>query len=212
MFVITSYKRFDGETEEELILRICENKEQIGSWEDVAAVINKLTGNDFGESTYRKKYQSFKKMLEANQSKFVDSSEQLEEIRLAQRELERSKIQFRDERRSWQKQNYIDSRFDEVMNLLVERLDNFGKTEFKNHEKPIICSNKAMIVCLSDLHIGQTFESNFGEFNSEIAKDRLGEYLNKVIEIGKSNNISKVYVFMLGDNISNIVRFLCANK
>ena len=36
MFVITSYKRFDGETEEELILRICEDKEQIGSWEDVA--------------------------------------------------------------------------------------------------------------------------------------------------------------------------------
>ena len=203
MFVITSYKRFDGETEEELILRICENKEQIGSWEDVAAVINKLTGNDFGESTYRKKYQSFKKMLEANQSKFVDSSEQLEEIRLAQRELERSKIQFRDERRSWQKQNYIDSRFDEVMDLLVERLDNFGKTEFKNHEKPIICSNKAMIVCLSDLHIGQTFRSSFGEFNSEIAKVRLEEYLNKVIEIGKLNNISKVYVFMLGDNISN---------
>ena len=137
MFVITSYKRFENETDEELILRICEDKEQIGSWTDVASVINNLTGNDFGESTYRKKFQSFKKMLEANQAKFVDSSEQLKEIRLAQRELERSKIQFRDERRSWQKQNYMYSRFDEVMNLLVERLDNFGKTEFKNHEKPM---------------------------------------------------------------------------
>ena len=135
MFVITSYKRFDGETEEELILRICENKEQIGSWEDVAPVINKLTGNDFGESTYRKKYQSFKKMLEANQAKFVDSSEQLEEIRLAQRELERSKIQFRDERNAWQKQNFIDARAEQKLDKLEEELRSLGKINFEKHNK-----------------------------------------------------------------------------
>lgn len=82
MIVITSYKRFENESDEELILRICDDKEQIGSWQDVANVINELTGNDFGESTYRKKYQAFKKMLNANQSKFVDSDTQLKEIEI----------------------------------------------------------------------------------------------------------------------------------
>ena len=163
MFVITSYKRFDGETEEELILRICENKEQIGSWEDVAAVINKLTGNDFGESTYRKKYQSFKKMLEANQSKFVDSSEQLEEIRLAQRELERSKIQFRDERNAWQKQNFIDARAEQKLDKLEEELRSLGKINFEKHNKTHVSSDNDILLILSDLHIGQTFETFFGK-------------------------------------------------
>lgn len=64
MIVITSYKRFENESDEELILRICDDKEQIGSWQDIANVINELTGNDFGESTYRKKYQAFKKNVE----------------------------------------------------------------------------------------------------------------------------------------------------
>lgn len=91
MIVITSYKRFEDESDEELILRICDDKEQIGSWQDVANVINELTGNDFGESTYRKKYQAFKKMLNANQSKFVDSDTQLKEIEIQKRELERKK-------------------------------------------------------------------------------------------------------------------------
>ena len=92
---ISTYKRFEGETDEELIFRICNDKEQIGSWQDVANVINELTGNDYGESTYRKKYQAFQKMLSANQSKFVDSDAQLQEIQVQKRELERKKIRMR---------------------------------------------------------------------------------------------------------------------
>ena len=130
MFVITSYRRFDGETDEELIYRITGDKDKIGSWQDVADILNELLGTEYTESKFRKQRQTFDKMLAANRNKFVNDSAQLEEIRLAQRELERSKIQFRDERRSWQKQNYIDSRFDEVMDLLIERLDNFGKACF----------------------------------------------------------------------------------
>ena len=200
---ISTYKRFEGETDEELIFRICNDKEQIGSWQDVANIINELTGNDYGESTYRKKYQSFQKMLSANQSKFADSESQLREIEDQIRELERMKIQFRDERRSWNKQNYENSRFDEVMNILVERMDNFAKTDFTPHSSPTIDGDKNMIICLSDLHIGQCFSSYFGEFNSDIAKERLQKYMNEILNIARDNHVKKAYVFMLGDNISN---------
>lgn len=40
-------------------------------------------------------------MLNANRDMFVDSDKQLQDIRFAQRELERLKIQFRDERNAW---------------------------------------------------------------------------------------------------------------
>ena len=203
MFVITSYRRFDGETDEELIYRVTGDKDKIGSWQDVADILNELLGTEYTESKFRKQRQAFDKMLAANRNKFVNDSVQLEEIRLAQRELERSKIQFRDERRSWQKQNYIDSRFDEVMDLLIERLDNFGKTEFRSFPRPLIGTGKSMIVCLSDLHICQTFHSTFGQFDSQIAKERLDKYLSEVIQIGKMNMVSSAHIFLLGDNISN---------
>ena len=74
---VIKFERLQDETEEELIYRICSQKDIIGTCSDVASIINQLTGNDFGESTYRKKFQSFQKMLNANQSKFTDSDEQL---------------------------------------------------------------------------------------------------------------------------------------
>ena len=203
MFSISTYKRFENESTDELIYRICQDKDKIGTWQDVANIINELTGDDFGESTYRKKYQSFQKMLSANQSKFADSESQLREIEDQIRELERMKIQFRDERRSWNKQNYENSRFDEVMNILVERMDNFAKTDFTPHSSPTIDGDKNMIICLSDLHIGQCFSSYFGEFNSDIAKERLQKYMNEILNIARDNHVKKAYVFMLGDNISN---------
>ena len=203
MFSISTYKRFENESTDELIYRICQDKDKIGTWQDVANIINELTGDDFGESTYRKKFQSFQKMLSANQSKFADSETQLREIEYQIRELERMKIQFRDERRSWNKQNYENSRFDEVMNILVERMDNFAKTDFTPHSSPTIDGDKNMIICLSDLHIGQCFSSYFGEFNSDIAKERLQKYMNEILNIARDNHVKKAYVFMLGDNISN---------
>ena len=199
----STYKRFENESTDELIYRICQDKDKIGTWQDVANIINELTGDDFGESTYRKKYQAFQKMLSANQSKFADSESQLREIEDQIRELERMKIQFRDERRSWNKQNYENSRFDEVMNILVERMDNFAKTDFTPHSSPTIDGDKNMIICLSDLHIGQCFSSYFGEFNSDIAKERLQKYMNEILNIARDNHVKKAYVFMLGDNISN---------
>ena len=202
MDTISTYKRFENETDEELILRICEDKEQIGSWNDVANIINELTGNDFGESTYRKKYQAFQKMLSANQSKFVDSDAQLKEIEVQKRELERKKIQFRDERNAWQKQNYADARVEEKLDKLELELTSLGRTNFDEHSNFLIDSDNDMLIILSDLHIGQTFDSIFGKYNTEIAKDRLNQLLNEVVSIRDLNNSKNCYVSLQGDLIS----------
>lgn len=202
MDVITTYKRFENETDEELVYRICKDKEQIGSWQDVANIINELTGNDYGESTYRKKFQAFQKMLEANQSKFVDSDTQLKEIELQKRELERAKIKFRDERNAWQKQNYIDARVEQKLDLLENELLSQGKINFDIHENVDITSDNDILVILSDFHIGQTFHSIWGEYNSDIAKKRLNQLLNEIIAIQKLHNSEKCYVSLQGDMLS----------
>ena len=57
------YKRYEGETEDELIYRICSQKEQIGTWKEVRDILNNLLNYSYNESTYRKKYQYFNKLL-----------------------------------------------------------------------------------------------------------------------------------------------------
>ena len=169
----------------------------------MADILNDLLHTEYTESKFRKQRQAFDKMLAANQSKYVDTDAQLKELDIQKRELERAKIQFRDERRSWNKQNYENARFDEVMSILDERLDNFARINFTSHPVSKIINDKSMIICLSDLHIGQTFSSFNGEFNSDIAKERLNAYLNEIIEYADMMHIKNAYCFMLGDNISN---------
>lgn len=202
MDIITTYKRFDGESDEELIYRITGEKDQIGSWQDVADILNELLGTEYTESKFRKQRQTFDKMLSANQSKFADSDAQLKEIEIQKRELERKKIQFRDERNAWQKQNFTDARVEEKLDKLESELTSLGRTNFDGHNNFSIDSDNDMLIILSDLHIGQTFDSIFGKYNTDIAKDRLNQLLNEVISIRDLHNSKNCYVSLQGDLIS----------
>lgn len=202
MTTITAYKRFENETDEELIYRITGEKEQIGSWQAVADILNELLGTEYTESKFRKQRQAFDKMLAANQSKFIDSDTQLREIEIQKRELERRKIQFRDERNAWQKQNYIDARVEQKLDLLEEKLLEQGRSNFDIHENVNISSDNDILVILSDFHIGQCFSSVWGEYNSDIAQKRLNQLLNEVISIQKLHNSEKCYVSLQGDMLS----------
>lgn len=202
MTTITTYKRFENETDEELIYRITGEKEQIGSWQAVADILNELLGTEYTESKFRKQRQAFDKMLAANQSKFVNSDTQLREIEIQKRELERRKIQFRDERNAWQKQNYIDARVEQKLDLLEEKLLEQGRSNFDIHENVNISSDNDILVILSDFHIGQCFSSVWGEYNSDIAQKRLNQLLNEIISIQKLHNSEKCYVSLQGDMLS----------
>lgn len=202
MIVITSYKRFENESDEELIYRVCSDKDLIGSWQDVANILNELLGTEYTESKFRKQFQAFNKMLNANRGKFTDSDEQIKEIEVQKRELERKKIQFRDERNAWQKQNYADARVEEKLDKLEDELTSLRRTNFDTHNTISIDSDNDMLIILSDLHIGQTFDSIFGKYNTDIAKDRLNQLLNEVLSIRDLHNSRKCYVSLQGDLIS----------
>ena len=81
--------RLDGETDEELIYRICSLKgsEGLENWQSIANVLNEITGQEYTESKYRKQYQAFQKMLNGNQRLFVNDDSQLAELEVQKREL-----------------------------------------------------------------------------------------------------------------------------
>ena len=207
---ITDLKRKQDESELQYIWRLCSAKDSSTldmTWSELASVLNKeLRADDeeWTESAYRKKYQQAKIFYEEVFSK-MESDTYNNELMVQKRELERLKIAFRDERNAWQRQNYADKRAEETLELLETELKQLGNANFETHTTPIISSENEMVICLSDLHIGQTFSSVFGEYNSDIARRRLNEYLNKVIEVGKLHNVRKVHTISLGDQISGSI-------
>lgn len=203
------FKKLENETEEQYLWKIGQlvDSGKIENWASINDIVNKeLLGDDETlwrtESAWRKKYQAAKKFYDGCFSK-MESNEYQEQLDAMNRELARNTIKFRDQRRSWNKQNFMDARFDEVMDIIEERLDDFAKIDFAPHPSPLVKGDNSMIVCLSDLHIGQCFSSYFGEYNSDIAKIRLQKYMDELLEIARLNNVKDAYVCMLGDDISN---------
>lgn len=78
---------------------------------------------------------------------------------------------------------------------------NWSKISFTYN--PIIPSEKKMVVCLSDLHIGATVDTDINEFNFKVAQRRIQEYLDKVLTEVKNNGISEVFLMNLGDVVEN---------
>lgn len=211
MVIITSYKRFENETDEELIYRICEDKDQVGSWQDVANIINELTGNDYGESTYRKKYQAFKKMLDANQSKFVDSDAQLKEIQLAQRELEKERKKIQSEKLEYSKWLRENARDELITEKICEAISTLPTMEKPNYIEPVH-NNKSYLLALGDAHFGIEYEIKdlFGNvinaYSPDIFYRRMEDLLCQTLEVVKKENITELNVWELGDGIQGIIR------
>lgn len=199
------YRRFEGESDQQLIYRVCGDKDLIGSWQDVADILNELLGTNYTESKFRKSYKAFIDMFEANQDKFVDTATQLSDIEESRRELEREKIKYRDERRAWTKQNYIDSRVEEKLDILEEQMLSIGKTIFEPHAVKEINSDNDMLIILSDFHIGAEYDSFTGSYNTDIARKRLQQLLEEVIKIQKRHNSEKCYISLQGDLISGAI-------
>lgn len=205
-------KKLPEETEEQFLWRIGQmvDSGKIESWSSINNIVNTELGIEEekwrDESSFRKRYQAAKKFYDGCFSK-MESDTYANEISVMKRELERAKIQFRDERNAWQRQNYIDARVESKLDLLEEKLSEIGKVEFTKYETENIQikGDTDLLVILSDLHIGQCFSSLWGQYNSTIARQRLDQLLLEIVKIGRRHGSEKVYVSIQGDLISGSI-------
>ena len=205
---MNEFKKIDNENFHQYIWRIDElvQSGKYKNWKEVTPFVNKeLFGDDESqyrdESAYRKAVKYARDFYEAGV--FGDNEDvYYEKLQAEKREIERLKIKFRDERNAWQKQNYIDARVEEKLDLLEKELLSQGKINFDIHENVNIASDNDILIILSDFHIGQCFRSMWGEYNTDIAKRRLNQLLNEVIVIQKMHNSENCYISLQGDMLS----------
>lgn len=186
------------------IYETCSKKELYKDWNEVAAILNKRFNLSYNESTYRKAWQYFDRMFNACKDIFMTSDDGCKELDTKKRELERAKIQFRDERNAWQRQNYNAARVE-------QKLDALEKYIMDNHHIQLDVKagennpDRIAVVCCSDWHIGTCYDNEFGTYNSDIAKKRIAEYASKAIYICRRNDVGKVIIAGLGDSINGSI-------
>lgn len=201
---IKSYERLEGETPEELIYRICSDKESIGSWDDVKLILNTLLKQDYGESTYRKKYQAFNKMLNANRKKFADSNKQLDELNKKITECRQEQIKLQTlniERNRLDRSESRQALYYQYVGSVIETLP-LPKFEVIENSDDESCQ---YVVGLSDLHYGSSFISENNVYSPEITKERLEYLTSYLIDFIKSHKLPKLHILCTGDVLQGLI-------
>lgn len=187
------------------------NKTEYRSYEELSEILFG-EGNCFNESEVRKRMYGMRRMIELYDQAADSQPEEkpdarIVEINNAKRDLERAKIQFRDERTAWNKQNAIDARVSQKLDYLEAVLREDGEVRYPVSSSTIAIdtSDRDLLVLVSDLHVGQAFDSNFGQYNTKLAHERMEKYAEEVIKIGNQNRCQHCYVSILGDLISGSI-------
>lgn len=200
-----------GETDDQLIYRVTNDKDLIGSWNDVADVLNELLGTHYGESKFRKDKATFDRMLNANRDMFVDSDKQLQDIRIAQRELEKTRKKIQTEKLEYSKWLREDARAEMVTEKICNAVRELKTLDIPEYIPPIH-DHKSYLLCLADAHYGIEFEIKdlFGniinEYSPEIFETRMWNLLNKVVQIVNKEHITELNVWELGDGLQGVLR------
>lgn len=202
-----------NESEGEFIYRICSNKDAIGSWIDIAKILNHELGYEYTESKYRKDFQVFNRMFKDNESKFVDSDRYVNSIREEKESLQKERYKLQTEKleyNNWLRENARDELIVEKIVDSIKRMPPFEYHVVK--EKHDIDDNKEYVLIFGDEHYGAEFvikdlKGNIiNEYNPEIFEKRMWDLLDKTVEIIDKNKINTLHVFSVGDFTDGVLR------
>nr|DAF82863.1 MAG TPA: DNA polymerase II small subunit [Caudoviricetes sp.] len=206
----SEYKRQSGESEEEFIYRVCSAKDLIGSWQDVADIINEQLGYEYTESKYRKQYQAFQRMFEANREKISPCGEyaDLQELK---RELQKERVKLQTEKSEYARWIREEARDDLIVEKVVEAIRDMPPVKIPDFYKVHLCGRSA-ILAFGDEHYGAEFKINglhgevINEYSPEIFERRMWELQSEVFDLIEKENISVLNVYSLGDFADGILR------
>lgn len=193
------WQRHPDEAEEEFIYRVCLEKDNIGSWQDVADILNRELDHEYTESKYRKQFQAFQRMFSANQKHF-ESDTRLSELEEKTAAYEKAAQKYRDQRSAYAAYTRTDARFENLTDRLVEAARGLAEIRpFRRVEPGVRMENDELIVVLSDWHYGMKCENIWNTYNTEIFGDRVTDLVSDVMQIAANIRPKCIHVVVLGD-------------
>lgn len=197
------WKKLCDESYEDFLLRICENKEFIGTWSDVAGILNSGLESNYTESKYRKDYYRLKNKDFRNL--------ETDEINIKIRELEKQRIKLKTEKIEYNKWLKEEARDEMIKDEIVSAINNLKPLKVPDYIKPEF-NNKSYLLAFGDCHYGIEFElkdlfgSTINKYSPDIFKERMWDLLNQLIYLIEKENIKTLEVWEMGDSLQGILR------
>ena len=119
-------------------------------------------------------------------------------------EIYKEKIKLRDQRRELNKLHTKQARFENLVEVIKERLEEIGTLPREKYYKQLD-KEKGATLMVSDLHYGIKVDNQFNYYDTEVAEYRLKQLTNKTIQYCKKHDISHLNIELLGDMVSGTI-------
>lgn len=199
------YLKQSSESDFDYIVRLVDGKAN-GIYDiDYVELFKLGFGVDLAPDECRKRFYGLKMLLpylDKEKVKNVSSDEILSELELKRIEFEKEKQRFFDQRVAYRKLVREDARKEEIYNIIEKAISSGNLPTIEYQYKPIEHTDNDLYISLNDIHYGADINNAWNKYNSDICKERLNEYINKILEIQKLHNSENCYVCANGDLVN----------
>lgn len=201
---MTDFRRLPDESEYEYVYRIGSMKADIGTWQDIADILNAEMGYEYTESRYRKMFQALDRM--SQKAKTANPNAQISELMQKRLEVEKERVRARDERNEMARAIRQQARADTLVDLVKEVIASSVAPMPGNILVPEPTEERnGMIVHLTDIHGGLNTANFANRYDESVMRERLGRYACKISEVQRTHGVDECHLLLGGDLISGLI-------
>lgn len=172
---------------------------------DYTELAEALYGQPYASDVARRMVYGSKRTLDALETDVkngaVDMSE-LASLDSKRIELLKERQKFFDQRNAFNKLIRERSRQEELNEILVEAVKNGNLPRLAYEPCHIEPSDNDLLVSLNDIHYGADVDNHWNTYNSNVCREMMCRYLDKVVTIGETHGSENCIVWSNGDAIS----------
>lgn len=141
-------------------------------------------------------------LMDEQRADKIDDGNILSELDEKMIELRKERQKFYDQRTAFNKALRDRSRQEELNEILVDAIKNGDLPDLHYEKRYIETSGNDLLVSLNDMHYGACHSNYWGTYNSDICRDMLCRYLDKIIAIQEVHHSENCIIWENGDVIS----------
>lgn len=162
-------------------------------------------GNCFNSSEVRKRMYGMKAIIEAIErdgEATIQDTDALSALDSKRIELLKERQKFFDQRNAFNKLIRERSRQEELNEILVDAVKSGNLPQLEYEPCHIQPSDNDLLVSLNDIHYGANVDNHWNTYNSDICREMMCHYLDRIIAIAETHGSENCIVWSNGDAIS----------
>lgn len=172
---------------------------------DYTELADALYGQAYAPDVARRMVYGSKRTLDAiaqDEEQSIKDEDTLSALDAKRIELQKERQKFFDQRNAYSKLLRERSRQEELNEILVEAVQSGNLPQLNYQRVEVAPSDNDLLVSLNDIHYGANVNNYWNTYNSDVCREMMCGYLDRIITIGETHGSENCIVWVNGDEIS----------